>query len=200
MNMGKREIIKRIVLIIFMIVLIIFGCLAYKELFSFKNVDIKDVVISHIMEFDVGKANYIETNYERYVAYKKLHSDYSDEMIITYVNIGLDYEFYTNIVDTDMSDSYLVLCNKYHKLKSDYVPELVSLEGYGGGEMERVAAEYFKKMSDAAKKDGVKIYNVSGYRDYKLQAGLYEKYVDKDGKKKLIHIQQDQVHQNIKQD
>ena len=182
--MSKREIIKRVILIIFMIVLIIFGCLAYKELFSFKNINVDDLEVSHIMEFNLGKANYIETNYSRYKAYKTLHSDYSDEMIITYVNIGLDQEFYTSIIDTDMSDGYLVLCNKYHKLKSDYVPDLVSLDGYGGGQMEKMAAEYFKKMSDAAKKDGVKIYNVSGYRDYKLQAGLYEKYVAQDGKEK----------------
>ena len=184
MNMGKRGIIKRVILIVFLITLIVFACLAYKELFGFKDVNVDDVVISHITEFNVGKSNYIEEYYERYKAYKKLHDEYSDEAIITYVNSGLDNKFYSNMVDTDMSDNYLIICNKYHKLKSDYVPDLVSLDGYGGGQMERVAADNFKKMSDAAKKDGVKIYNVSGYRDYKLQAGLYENYVNRDGKEK----------------
>lgn len=184
MNMGKREIIKKVIIIVFMVALIVFSCLAYKELFSFKSINVEDLVSSHIMEFNVGKSNYIEEYYTRYKAYRNLHSDYSDEKIITYVNIGLDKEFYTDIKDTDMSDGYLVICNKYHKLDKDYVPDLVSLDGYGGGQMERVAADNFKKMSDAAKADGVKIYNVSGYRDYKLQAGLYEKYVNQDGKEK----------------
>ena len=66
MNMGKREIIKRVILIVFLITLIVFACLAYKELFGFKDVNVDDVVISHITEFNVGKSNYIEEYYERY--------------------------------------------------------------------------------------------------------------------------------------
>ena len=141
------------------------------------------VYIDHIYEFNVKNSNYIEKYYERYVAYKKKHSDYSDDVIITYVNIGLDHDFYTNMIDTDMSDGYLIICNKYHKLKSDYVPDLASLSGYGGGYLEKTAAEYFKKMSDAAKKEGIKVYNISGYRSYNTQKSLYNGYVSRDGQK-----------------
>lgn len=173
---------KRVIIIVFLIGLIGFGVYAYKVCFDMGNFDGK--LNDHKMYFNVGKSNYIEDNYERYIAYRKLHSDYSDDKIITYVNIGLDNEFYTNMTDTNMDDGYLILCNKYHKLKDNYVPELVSLNGYGGGEMEKTAAEYFKKMSDAAKKDGLKIYNVSGYRSYWTQDYLYNNYVSRDGKEK----------------
>ena len=90
MNMDKREIMKRIVLLGFIVVLIVFGCFAYKELFSFKTMDDEgEMEISKIFEFDVNKSNYIEDYYERYKAYKELHSEYTDDQIITYVNIGL---------------------------------------------------------------------------------------------------------------
>ncbi len=142
----------------------------------------KPIYIDHMNEFDLKESNYIEKFYERYVAYKKKHSEYTDDQIITYVNIGLDNAFYTNMEDTDMKMGYLILCNKYHQLKKDYVPDLVSLDGYGGGKMERVAAKYFKEMSNAAKKDGISIYNVSGYRSYNTQKDLYNGYVSRNGR------------------
>ena len=88
-----------------------------------KNSNDEPVYIDHMHEFDIKDSNYLEKYYERYVSYKKKHSNYSDDKIITYVNIGLDYEFYTHMEDTDMSDGYLIICNKYHKLKSNYVPD-----------------------------------------------------------------------------
>ena len=121
------------------------------------------------------------------MAYKNLHPDYSDDTIITYVNIGLDREFYTNMEDVDMSDGILVLCNKYHILKSNYVPDLVSLSGYGGGQMQREAASHFKEMVDAAKKDGISLKNVSGYRSYNTQKYLYNNYVKRDTQKYLYN-------------
>ena len=146
------------------------------------NYNKEPVYIDHMSEFNVVESNYIEKYYERYVAYKELHSDYSDDTIITYVNIGLDRPFYTNMEDTDLSDGILVICNKYHLLKSNYVPDLVNLgSAYGGGQMQREAAEHFKKMVDAAKKDGIKLRNVSGYRSYSTQKTIYNNYVKRDG-------------------
>ena len=142
------------------------------------------IYLDHLDEFNVKNSNYIEKYYERYIAYKKKHSNYSDDKIITYVNIGLDHSFYTNMENTDMSDGYLIICNKYHTLKSNYVPNLVSLSGYGGGYLEKTAAKYFKQMSDDAKKEGIRVYNISGYRSYNTQKNLYNSYVSKDGRAK----------------
>ena len=183
---------KIVLLIVFIIIIILLGLLVYNKIFNYgklsqeskKNENDKPIYIDHMSEFNIVESNYIENNYDRYIAYKKLHTNYSDDVIVTYVNIGLDRDFYTDMEDTDMSDGYLIICNKYHKLKDNYVPDLVSLNGYGGGQMEKVAESHFKEMSNAAKKEGISIYNVSGYRSYNTQKYLYNSYVNRDGKTK----------------
>ena len=181
-----------LILLVFVSTIVFIGFFTYNKFINYnqlvietvKNYNEKPVYFDHSDEFNIKSSNYIEDYYERYIAYKKKHSNYSDDKVITYVNIGLDNSFYSNMLDTDMSDGYLIICNKYHKLKSNYVPDLVSLAGYGGGQMERTAAKYFKEMSNAAKKEGIKVYNISGYRSYNTQKALYNNYVNRDGKKK----------------
>ena len=190
MRLKKRF--KFILIIIFLALVIFLGWKVYNRFFNYKQgfnneekkENEKPVGMDHMDEFNIVDSNYIEKYYERYIAYKQKHSDYSDDQVITYVNIGLDYDFYTNMEETDMSDGYLIICNKYHKLKDNYVPDLVSLNGYGGGQMERVAASNFKEMSNDAKKEGISIYNVSGYRSFNTQKNLYNNYVSRDGKAK----------------
>lgn len=190
--MKLKKVYKIIFVVLIILIVLLVGVLAYDKFFNYdkreeegnKQNNNEPVYTDHMHEFNVYESNYLEKNYERYLAYKKEHSDYSDDTIITYVNIGLDHDFYTNMEDVDMSDGYLIICNKYHKLQNNYVPDLVSLAGFGGGQMERVAASYFKEMSKAAKKDGISIYNVSGYRSYNTQNSLYNGYVSRDGKAK----------------
>lgn len=184
---------KRLFIILFIVGLFISGYFMYKRFFKHEKEDtpkeeIKDVkevepvYTDHAHEFDIKEANYLEKYYERYIAYKNSHPEYSDDTVITYVNIGLDNEFYTNMEDVNMDDGILVLCNKYHILKSNYVPDLVSLPSkYGGGQMQKEAASFFMKMVDAAKIDGIKLRNVSGYRSYNTQKTLYNNYVKRDG-------------------
>ena len=189
--MRLKKKVKVVLTLIFFITIIIVSVIVCKNLFNSQSLDNKNinnnqnaesVYIEHNKEFDIKNSNYIEDNYTRYVAYKKIHPDYSDDTIITYVNIGLDWEFYTNMVDTNMNDDKLIICNKYHKLKSDYVPNLVYLDSkYGGGQLEKETAEYFKKMSDNAMNEGISIRNVSGYRSYDMQMTLYNNYVKQDG-------------------
>ena len=183
--MKLKKVYKKILVLIF----IILAILLYKGLthyFKFLKIDYFDgnVCINHRNEFDIKESHYIEKYYDRYISYKNKHSDYSHDQVITYVNIGLDNDFYTNMIDTDMNDGYLIICNKYHKLKDDYVPDLISLDGYGGGKMEKMAATKFKKMSDDAKKSGISIYSVSAYRSYNTQKELYNGYVRRNGKVK----------------
>ncbi len=192
MSMRLKSKYKNIPLIILIIVVIVLSVILWKKVYNYQrgnitnnyNYNDEPVYKEHSNEFKIEKSNYIERFYDRYISYKKIHPDYSDDLIITYVNIGLDKEFYTDIEDTDMSDGILLICNKYHTLKKNYVPDLVSLSGYGGGQMQREAAKYFKEMSDTAKKDGISIYNVSGYRSYDTQVYLYNSYVKEDGKTK----------------
>ncbi len=190
MRMKKK--VKIILLMIIIILITLLVLFLYNKFYGYKKIENNDkkeenvepVYLDHAHLFDIKESNYLEKFYERYVAYKELHPEYSDDTIITYVNIGLDHEFYTEMEDVDMTDGILVICNKYHILKKDFVPDLVSLSGYGGGQMQREAAKYFKMMVDAAKKDNIKIYNVSGYRSYSTQNTLYTNYSKRDGKAK----------------
>ncbi len=188
--MKLKKKFKYLFSVVGLLIIIVSSVFIWKKVFGYKKIEDntenqdnnqEPVYKEHNSEFNIVEANYLEKFYERYVAYKNLHPDYSDDTIITYVNIGLDREFYTNMEDVDMSDGILVLCNKYHILKSNYVPDLVSLSGYGGGQMQREAASHFKEMVDAAKKDGISLKNVSGYRSYNTQKYLYNNYVKRDG-------------------
>lgn len=82
-------------------------------------------------------------------------------------------------------DGFLI-ANKTYGLPQDYVPTgtVVSLAGldrsYVGFEKNTSAA--LKRMQEAAKAEGVDLEVGSGYRSYNYQKGLYDKYVEKDGK------------------
>lgn len=73
----------------------------------------------------------------------------------------------------DVQPTYIdgiLVVNKTYALPADYgdgiVPE---------------AQEAFDKMQSAAAEEGLNIYISSGFRSYDYQAGLYQRYVDRDG-------------------
>lgn len=133
--------------------------------------------------------NIISTNYfhedklERYINYYE-KEELDIETILTYVNIGLDNEYYTNTVDIENQEDIFVLVNKYHKLQSNYVPsDLQNIAvKYGYGQLRKEAAEAFNSMCASAKNDNITIYGGSGYRSYSHQSNLYNNYVKRDGK------------------
>lgn len=122
-----------------------------------------------------------EDNLERYIKYYE-NEDLNIETILTYVNIGLDNEYYTNVIDIENQEDILVLVNKYHKLKNDYVPSDLQNVSYGYGSLKKEAKEAFDKMCEVAKKENITIYGGSGYRSYNHQLNLYNNYVNRDGK------------------
>lgn len=142
---------------------------------------IKDV--SEYLKFDFS----ILGNYDRYVEYQK-ENNIDKELVVVYVNIGLDKDFYTepNKV-TEFSFSMLV--NKYNELDKDFVPEdLVNVsEDYAVDDKQKgneTMIRNFMKMSDDCKEAvGYKILVRSGYRDYKTQQDTYNLYLNTYGKK-----------------
>ncbi len=135
-------------------------------------------------------SNFKLENLDRYIAYKKLHEDYDYEKIVTYVNIGLDYDFYSYIGDTNMNKGILLLCNKYLKLPDYYEPddlEEISSEYFISGnpyvrKMRKEAKDAFEKLSEASIKDGYPVYGQSAYREYEMQVKLYNNAVSSMGK------------------
>lgn len=130
-----------------------------------------------------------EEDLVRYVSYQEDHEKESIENIITYVNIGIDQDFYTNVipVSKENAHSLTVLVNKYHQLPDDFVPKnLKQLDSQytkwnGYLPMVEEAAKAFMKMSDDAKKEGLYILASSTYRSISTQRIIYNNYVKEDG-------------------
>ena len=134
-------------------------------------------------------SNYRKENLNRYEAYKEKNPDLSDETIVTYVNIGLDYEFYGLIKDTDMSKGILIIVNKYNKLPGEYEAddlEEISSEYFVNGntlvrKLRKEAKEAFEKMSKASIENGTPVYGQSAYRPYSMQKKIYDQEVENGG-------------------
>ena len=131
-----------------------------------------------------GQTYFIESKQEKYEAYRAENPDLDLEEIIRRVNAGVDKPFYTDIQPADMSKGCLVLVNKYYTVDKDYTPELEALTGYGYGSLEKTAAEWFKKMVDAAKADGITLRSVSPFRTWNTQSSFYYGYVNNAGQAK----------------
>lgn len=127
-----------------------------------------------------------EDNLDRYIKYNN-KTNLDIETVLTYVNIGLDNDYYTNVSNISNQEDILVLVNKYNKLKKDYEPsDLKTINSkyqwYGrSNKLRKDASIAFEEMCEDAKKDNIYIYAGSGYRSYNTQLSLYNKYVAEDG-------------------
>ena len=78
--------------------------------------------------------------------------------------------------------SLTVLVNQNRKVSANYVPEdlvvpdLRSFKADDGVMLRKEAAESLEKLFEAADKNGVYLYMVSGYRSYDYQASIYNPY------------------------
>lgn len=126
---------------------------------------------------------------ERYISYKAENPELTDEKAVTYVNVGLDFPYYSEEIVSPAKnpETNLVLVNKYNYLPSDYEPsDLVSLAKdtvNGTIFLRSEAARAFEELSRGAKKAGYTIIGISGYRSWSYQSKLYNYYLKSDPKK-----------------
>jgi LAS superfamily LD-carboxypeptidase LdcB len=148
-----------------------------------KNLEYNDLII------DLMKQDYfIYDNLERYLNYQDsiTDSDTKAQDIIKMVNSNRDYDYYTNVKDTDLSKGFLIIVNKYNKLSESYVPDdLVIIDSKYGANLylNSTAYEAYKKMWEDAYNEGLHLYIRSPYRSYSTQVNLYERYASSDGYK-----------------
>ena len=137
--------------------------------------------ISKFLEFDFSKLEYID----RYIKYQN-DNNIDKELVVIYVNIGLDKEFYEGTTTTNKF-SYDMLINKYHGISDDFEPEnIVDVPAeYGKNEkLNETALQAFIKMSQDCKAEtGYNLLVRSGYRDLKKQEETYNYYLKLRGKK-----------------
>ena len=128
---------------------------------------------------------YIKDNKTRYLEYHELYETLLPSDIITHVNSNIDYDFYTNINNSDTTKETLMLVNKYNKLDKNYEPNnLVSIDSnYGRGYLNKEAYQQMQKLVMDGYNLGYNIYLQSPYRSYATQEYLYNSYVQKSSKK-----------------
>lgn len=146
------------------------------------NMDYIDILaFKDISNFDIH-------NLERYLDYQEKNKEYDLATVVTYVNIGLDregYSEYTEYTNEQAENDLAILVNKYHKLPDDYEPsDLVALSYSSNYYLRKEAADAFENLTNAALLEGVIFYPFSPYRSYETQTKLYNNYKERDGEKK----------------
>ena len=136
--------------------------------------------------FDYLKLSYFNENYlPRYIDYRKKHDNLIIEDVVTYVNVNLDYDFYTNTSLISNGNDMLVLVNKYNYLDKDFVPSDLELISGNYSTKKLYLKDYavnpFEEMCAEAMALGITIKAGSTYRSYNYQNNLYNYYVKKDG-------------------
>ena len=129
---------------------------------------------------------YYKDEYENtYKEYREKNKDLSIEKVITNVNIGLNYDYYTHTKATKDLNTNTILVNKYNYLTEDYVPENLQTvdKKYSSKTLQLVdyAKEAFEELSEAASKENYTVLAMSSYRSYQYQYNLYNRYVSTDG-------------------
>ena len=138
--------------------------------------------ISNYLSFDYAKLE----NIERYINYKK-NNTYDYEDVVTYVNIGLDKDFYN---DYQMVNefSFTMLVNKYRSVSKEMIPnDLVSFpKDYCRGECPKdnkeVVDNFVIMANDLKKEINSNIYVNSAYRPYEEQEETYNQLTKLYGK------------------
>lgn len=153
------------------------------------SVDVKNYLLNkkynHLFNF--LNSPYFKTyNVERYENYYLLHNDYNIDQITMDVNIGLDNDFYTNVIEVTNHESITTLVNKYYKLNKDATfNDLINIEmeysNNGIQSFRKVAYTPLVNMIENAKNDGIILRVLSGYRTYDRQEFLFNNSVNKNG-------------------
>lgn len=152
------------------------------------NIDTKEYLLKEKYDNVTSYINglyFIPKNISRYVSYHKLNKDMSYDKVILNVNMNLDYDFYTNINTLHDYISITTLVNKYNKLPDNYeIDDLITLDKDYSKKSEKVRNVIYKdlvRMFDDAKKEGLNLNVVSGFRTNDKQNTLFNNSVKNNG-------------------
>ena len=124
---------------------------------------------------------FIKDNLDRYTSYHQENEGTTARNVVAIVNTNTDYAYYDHDIDTDVSQDYLMLVNKYYHLDNDYAPtDLVDISNryyYGEGhQIRKVVYDAFIDMWNQANNDGIYLIINSSYRTYEEQQSVYDGY------------------------
>lgn len=114
---------------------------------------------------------------KRYKDFFENHADITWSEAVALVNIGLDHDFYTDVIQIKMPDKITVLVNKFRQLPMDYIPtdlEMICSDFCEGELMLRQEArEAFEAMCKHAAQEHIMLRAVSTFRSYTYQSQVY---------------------------
>ena len=144
-----------------------------------------DVTTINIIELLKKEKYYIPDRLDRYLAY--YNDRLSSKEVVTNVNCNIDFPFYSEYKNSDLTKGNLILVNKYYKVTSDFVPKKLieipkSYSMYSGNRINSDVYVYFKKLIDDASKINYQLHDISSYRPYAYQNSLYNTRVSELGK------------------
>ncbi len=99
----------------------------------------------------------------------------STEAKVTYIGTVVGYTSKGYVISEKNGITYvnnILVANKTYSLPESYNP----------GDLLSECQKAFNEMKSAAAKEGLNIWNASGFRSYELQESLYKRYSDRDGK------------------
>lgn len=136
----------------------------------------------------INEKYFIIKNLDEYLNYKKENPTISYYEIVIIVNVHENKEHYTFDHNTNISDNYSMLVNKYYKLDKDYEPDdLVTIKTdhswgeYGENRIREKVYDAFKDMWNAAKESDIYLMINSSYRPYSDQERVYNNYKESRG-------------------
>ena len=134
---------------------------------------------SNIVKF-IQEKYFLFKNLDKYLEYKKKNKSKEYNIIISIINTEANIDWIDNMKETDISKGSLILVNRIYGLSSDYeVKDIIKVSSqyaYSGVKISNNIMDSIIKMIDSAKEDGYIFVLSDGYRSYKDQEKLYEKY------------------------
>lgn len=127
---------------------------------------------------------YLKKNHDKYLALLSEYPDLPIKDAISMINTRANEKWYSNPTSVDTSKGNLILVNKFNNFDENYEPELVEVSNwysYGENKLTSEAYDAFKKLFNAADKNGTKIVATSCYRSYNTQKRIYDTDVAKYG-------------------
>ena len=124
--------------------------------------------------------------YDRYDKYAKLNPDMEISDVVWRVDANLDKEFYDEdyVKVADYESSAPLLINKFNRVSDKYKPKtLVTIEG--NYLSTPATAQAYKDMLSDMKKEEMKVYVVSSYRDVNYQKKLHNNYLKNEPAEKV---------------
>ena len=119
-------------------------------------------------------------NLDKYLEYKKDYKYTSYEEVVAVINTEANIDWMEEEKETDTSKESLMLVNRLYGLSSEYevedVVKVPSKYAYSGVKISESIMDSITTMIDDAKEAGYTLVLSDGYRSYKEQKSIYDKY------------------------